>query len=136
MLAFPAVASVCALSVVLAPRIAARAGAMANDAAGWIWPDARGWVLIAGISLMTAAGQVLLTYGLQHEPAGPATVATYLAVAVSIPLGIVLFGQWPDRWMLLGGAMVTGSVAVISLSSRHALPPPAGAGGGQVTKRL
>ena len=136
MLAFPAVASVCALTVILATPIVGRFVALPGDPSGWIWPDGRGWALISGIALMTAAGQVTLTYGLQLEPAGRATVATYLAVAVSIPLGIVLFDQWPDSWMLVGGAMVIGAVAAISVVKHRPVAPPAGAGGGRMTEGL
>ncbi len=116
MLAFPAVASV--LSLLTVPFSV------------WVWPDARGWGLIGGIALMTAIGQVLLTYGLSHEAAGPATVATYFAVVVSLPLGVLLFDQWPDGWMLLGGAMVVGAVASLAFERNRMIPPPAGAGGG------
>jgi drug/metabolite transporter (DMT)-like permease len=134
MLAFPAVASVSALTVILATPIVGRVVTLPGDPSGWIWPDGRGWALVAGIALMTAAGQITLTYGLQLEPAGRATVATYLAVAVSIPLGILQFDQWPDAWMLIGGAMVVGSVAAISVVRQRPLAPPAGAGGGQMTE--
>jgi len=136
MLAFPAVASACSLTVIVVAPILRRVVTLPGDPSGWIWPDGRGWALVSGIALMTAAGQIFLTYGLQAEPAGRATVATYLAVAVSIPLGIVLFGQWPDAWMLVGGAMVIGSVAAISVVTHRPLPPPAGAGGGRMTEGL
>jgi len=136
MLAFPAVASACAFTVILTHPIVSRIVPLPEGASAWVWPDPRGWALIAGIALMTAAGQIFLTYGLQTEPAGRATVATYLAVAVSIPLGIVLFGQWPSVFMLLGGALVVGSIATLSLVTNRPVPPPAGAGGGQVTEGL
>jgi len=134
MLAFPAVASILSLLAV-AVAAAPAAGAVipgAGEIAVWIWPDARGWALIGGIALMTAAGQLTLTYGLHWEPAGRATVATYLAVVVSIPLGILIFGQWPDVWMLLGGAIVIGSVATLAIASDRPVPPPAGAGASRV----
>ena len=38
---------------------------------------------IAGIGLMTALGQVCLTYGLTREAAGPATVATSLKTIIT-----------------------------------------------------
>lgn len=133
MLAFPLVAGAASLAVVLPATLAGdRAPEALHGAAVWVWPGARGWVLIGGIALMTAVGQVFLTYGLHWEPAGRATVATYLAVVVSIPLGIALFGQWPDPAMLLGGAMVVGAVAALALTSGAPVPPPAGAGGGQL----
>ncbi len=123
MLAFPAVAAAMSLT----SAVAASAWR-----ASWVWPDARGWWLISGIAAMTAIGQIFLTYGLTREAAGPATVATYFAVVVSLPLGIVLFDQWPDAWMLLGGAIVVGAIASLVLGTRRLLPPPAGAGAGAV----
>ena len=136
MLAFPAVASVLSLGFMATAPLAASAVPALSNAPAWVWPDARGWMLIGGIALMTAVGQIFLTYGLHHEAAGPATVATYLAVVVSIPLGVLLFDQWPDGWMLLGGAMVIGSIGSLALASDRPVPPPAGAGGGQVTGGL
>ena len=136
MLAFPAVASVLSLLVVLSGSIASEILPGLPAAASWVWPDARGWWLIGGIALMTATGQIFLTYGLNREAAGPATVATYFAVVVSLPLGIVLFDQWPDGWMLLGGALVVGSVASLAFGTDRVVPPPAGAGAGRVTEGL
>lgn len=130
MLAFPSVASLLAFLTILASALLGGLPMLPAEFGAWIWPDGRGWALIGGIALMTALGQIFLTYGLHTEPAGRATVATYLAVAVSIPLGIVVFDQWPDAWMLLGGAMVVGSVAVLALHGDRSLPPPAGAGAG------
>jgi drug/metabolite transporter (DMT)-like permease len=123
MLAFPAVASAMSLSMAVA---ASAWGAV------WVWPDARGWWLIGGIAAMTAIGQAFLTYGLTREAAGPATVATYFAVVVSLPIGILLFDQWPDAKMLLGGGIVVGAIASLVLGTRRLLPPPAGAGAGAV----
>lgn len=117
MLAFPAVATVLGFAAA-APR--------------WVWPAQAEWLLLAGICLLTVVGQLGLTFGLIWERAGPATVATYLAVAVSIPLGVVLFDQWPDLLMLAGGAMVVGSVASLAITSRKPVVPPEGAGGSRM----
>ncbi|HXI04669.1 MAG TPA: DMT family transporter, partial [Candidatus Saccharimonadales bacterium] len=117
MLAFPVVATLVG-SAVAAPQ--------------WVWPEVRDWMILAGICLLTVAGQLGLTFGLVWERAGPATVATYLAVAVSIPVSIVAFGEWPDRLMILGGLMVVGSVASLALTTHKPVPPPTGAGGAQV----
>jgi drug/metabolite transporter (DMT)-like permease len=136
MLSFPAVASALSLMWLLAGSLAGESVPLLARAAGWVWPDARGWWLIAGIALMTAVGQMFLTYGLTREAAGPATVATYFAVVVSLPLGILMFDQWPDRWMLLGGAMVVSAIGWLALGTDRVVPPPAGAGAGQVTDGL
>jgi drug/metabolite transporter (DMT)-like permease len=133
MLAFPAVAAMGSLLIILGASAAGGAAPGLARVAAWVWPDARGWWLVGGIALMTAVGQIFLTYGLTREAAGPATVATYLAVVVSLPLGIVLFDQWPDGWMLLGGALVVGAVALLAFGRDRVVPPPAGAGAGQVT---
>jgi len=94
----------------------------------WVMPDMEGWILIAGIGLMTIIGQIFLTFGLMSERAGPATVATYSAVVVSVLMGIFVFGQWPDLWMMLGGGLVAGAVVSLAVSKSRPAPPPAGAG--------
>ena len=113
MISFPTVASVLAVGVSFGQ---------------WVMPDIEGWILLAGIGLTTVIGQVFLTFGLMWENAGPATVATYFAVVVSIILGIFMFGQWPDLPMILGAALVIGAVVTLAISTRRPAPPPAGAG--------
>ncbi len=117
MVSFPALAALIA-SVVAAPQ--------------WVWPGwGDGWAL-AGICLLTVTGQLGLTFGLVWERAGPASVATYVAVALSVPLGIFGFGERPAPLMLLGAALVVGSVASLAVITRRPVPPPEGAGGSQV----
>ena len=70
---------------------------------------------------------MLPTLGLMWEAAGRATVGTYFAVVASIPMGIFMFGQWPDTWMLIGSSLVIGAVVMLALSSNRPAPAPAGA---------
>jgi drug/metabolite transporter (DMT)-like permease len=120
MLAFPAFATVVS-AIVAAPS--------------WVWPEGAEWLPLIGICALTIVGQLGLTFGLIWERAGPATVATYLAVVVSIPLSIFFFDEWPDTLMLAGGALVIGSVASLAVTRERPIPPPEGAGGSQIAGR-
>ncbi len=98
----------------------------------WVWPRGGDAWALAGICLLTVTGQLGLTFGLVWERAGPASVATYVAVALSVPLGVFGFGEQPSPLMLLGAALVVGSVASLAVTTHRPVPPPEGAGGSQV----
>ncbi len=76
----------------------------------WVWPDARGWLLLLGIGITTQIAQVAMTRGLQREAAGRATAVGYLQVAFATIFGACVFGVWPDRWSICGMVLILGSL--------------------------
>lgn len=69
-------------------------------------------------TVVARCGVVAVSASLAHwsifrgtERAGAATIApmTYVQLLVATVLGLVLFGDWPDGWTLLGAAMIVAS---------------------------
>ncbi len=88
----------------------------------WVWPDARGWLLLVGIGASTQIAQVALTKGLARERAGRATTVGYLQVAFATVFGALVFGAWPDGWSLGGMALILAGMVVCTRKPRQSLP--------------
>jgi drug/metabolite transporter (DMT)-like permease len=67
------------------------------------------WLLLLGIGIATQIGQVSLTRGLSVLPAAHGTALSYLQVVFAAILGALVFGERPDAWSIVGGALVIGS---------------------------
>lgn len=77
--------------------------------AQWVWPDARGWLLLGGIGVVTQLAQLALTRGLARQAAGRATAIGYLQVAFATLFGAAVFGVWPTPASWAGmGLIVAG----------------------------
>ena len=93
----------------------------------WVWPTASEWLLLLGVGVATQLGQVALTRGMQHEPAGRATALSYLQVAFAALWGALFFGELPDAWTLFGALLILGGTALAAFrgsSPRAPAPPP------------
>ena len=64
------------------------------------------WLLLLGIGLATQVGQVSLTRGLAILPATQGTALSYVQVVFAAIWGILIFGEEPDGWTILGGGLV------------------------------
>jgi drug/metabolite transporter (DMT)-like permease len=92
----------------------------------WTWPTPLEWAVLLGIGTTTQIAQVYMTRGLQLEPAGRATAIGYLQIVFAAVWGILLLGEHPDRWSILGATIIIGGTLLVSLSPRR---PPAAATG-------
>ena len=75
-------------------------------AAGWVAPTTGQWLALAAIGVGAAGGQFGLTYAYQLAPAARISVVNYSSIVFALLAGWGLWGEWPDRWSLLGGAMI------------------------------
>ena len=87
---------------------------------GWIWPTPMEWLVLMGVGTSTQIAQVYMTRGLQLEPAGRATAVGYLQIVFAALWGVLLLGERPDRWSLLGAAIIIGGTLLVSLTRRPA----------------
>ena len=104
--------------------------------AHWVWPSAAEWAVLVGVGLTTQLGQVYFTRGLQLEPAGRATAVGYLQIVFAALWGIILLGERPDGWSVLGAAVIVGGTLLVALrpqrgtgetvAERASSPNPAG----------
>src|SRR5262249_9873695 len=72
----------------------------------WPAPDAFAWVLLALLGVFGTCAHFLLIRA--YSMASPALISpfTYTQLVTSMMFGIVLFGEFPDRWTLVGAAII------------------------------
>src|SRR5687767_12954060 len=92
----------------------------------WVWPTPLEWAVLVGIGSATQIAQVYMTRGLQLEPAGRATAVGYLQIVFAAIWGILLLGEHPDRWSILGATIIIGGTLLVSLSRRRPAAPATG----------
>ena len=76
---------------------------------GWQWPTATAWILMAVISAIGAVGNYAMIKALDHAEAGAVQPYNYTLLVWATVLGVVMFGDFPDGWTILGAAIVVAS---------------------------
>jgi len=87
----------------------AAAGAASLSLVGpffWAWPDATGWLMLAGLAVCGTLGHVLYSYAFRLAPAATLQPFGYLNLVFAIGWGWLIFGQLPDLWTVAGAALV------------------------------
>lgn len=115
------------MSVVMAPII------LVPSLFVWTWPTPDQWLWLIGLGSLGGAAQLAMTQALKLAPThvvGPVDFVRLIWVTL---LGYSFFGEIPDLFVWLGGAMILGSSAYIAyrehLLGRKPAPPPAGSPG-------
>lgn len=75
----------------------------------WIWPDATGWALLLAIALLGALAHYALIKALDHAEAGSVQPYSYTLLVFVTILGVIVFGDIPDHWTLVGAAVIVTS---------------------------
>lgn len=75
----------------------------------WTTPDLAGWVLMASLGLLGAAGHFALIKAFQAAPAATVAPFNYTSLIWATVLGFVLFGNLPDGFTVLGAAVIAAS---------------------------
>ncbi|RIK91583.1 MAG: EamA/RhaT family transporter [Proteobacteria bacterium] len=101
------------------PMIAAPASLPATLRHG-VWPAGVEWIALAGVALFAQLGQIWITKGLAHEPAGRATALSYLQIAFAALWGAAIFGEIPGPATALGTALIFAGTLVGARASRRA----------------
>ena len=79
----------------------------------WVWPAPFDAVLMAALGVVIAlAGFAISQAYSRSEPAFIAPFE-YVALPLSVLWGIVVFGEWPDGWALIGIALILASGMVL-----------------------
>lgn len=76
---------------------------------GWQWPTATAWILMVLISAIGAAGNYAMIKALDHAEAGAMQPYNYTLLVWATLLGVLMFGDVPDGWTILGAAIVVAS---------------------------
>lgn len=96
----------------------------------WVWqtPTWSSLPLLIGVGITATLGQWLVTKAYSAAPAAQIGPFTYSAVVFAGALGWLLWDEQPDRWSLLGIALVMASclLTLLSKAGRSKAPPNAG----------
>ena len=75
----------------------------------WEWPAATDWLMFAGIGFFGSVSHLCLIRAFSAAPASVVAPFTYSALLWSASLGYLVFGDLPDRWVVLGAVLIVGS---------------------------
>jgi drug/metabolite transporter (DMT)-like permease len=90
--------------------------------AGWTWPqDAASWVALCLIGCFGWGGHQVLTIAHRYAPASTLAPFNYVQMIYMTVSSWVIFAQPPDRYVLLGAAVVAASGIYIWLRERALL---------------
>ncbi|MFG1270204.1 DMT family transporter [Xanthobacter sp. DSM 14520] len=101
---------------------------------GWVMPDGRVALILAGMGLAGGIGQICVTSAIRHAPASVVAPLNYATLIWATVLGIILFGEWPAPLVIAGAMVVIMAGLVLIWRERRPAPrivasrpePPAG----------
>jgi len=75
----------------------------------WVWPTNRDLSIMLGLGVATAVGGYLISQAYRICAAAIIAPFEYIAVLLAILWGVVIFGEWPDRWSWVGISLILGA---------------------------
>jgi drug/metabolite transporter (DMT)-like permease len=75
----------------------------------WRAPDWLGWLSFVGLGVLGSASHLLLIRAFALAPASTLSPFGYVQLIWALVAGVVVFGNVPDLWTLLGAALIAGS---------------------------
>ena len=83
-----------------------------------LMPKDPNWFYIAAMILFGAGGYFAITLSVRIAEIGAVAPFRYTRLPFAIGLGVIIFGDWPDVWMLAGSALILGSGLYAMLRER------------------
>jgi drug/metabolite transporter (DMT)-like permease len=75
--------------------------------AGWVWPaNGFAWLLLASLGLYGGLGHYAFIVAHRYAPASTLAPYLYVTLLTHSTAGFLVFGHVPDRWTLIGAAIV------------------------------
>jgi drug/metabolite transporter (DMT)-like permease len=95
----------------------------------WEMPDARGWRLLALVAVGGVAGHSLVILALAAAPASVLQPFNFAQLIWAALAGYLVFGDVPDRFTLIGGAIIVSAGLIVwyrerRVRSRSPIPIP------------
>jgi drug/metabolite transporter (DMT)-like permease len=75
----------------------------------WVPADPVAWLLMILLGFVFGAAQALLARAFVHAPANVLTPFSYAQIIAATLFGVIVFNAVPDRWTLVGIAMIIGA---------------------------
>ncbi len=85
----------------------------------WRPPEWTGWLAFIGLGVLGSASHLLLIRAFALAPASTLSPFGYVQLVWAIVAGIVVFGDVPDAWTLVGAALIAGSGLYVLLRESH-----------------
>jgi drug/metabolite transporter (DMT)-like permease len=85
---------------------------------GWIWPDAWTWFWLVALGLLGTVAHQASTRAIRHLDASLVASLDFMRLPMVAALAFLAFGEIPDRWTWIGGAMI--GMASIYIAHREA----------------
>jgi len=85
----------------------------------WVWPTAKGWLLMLGIGVVTQIAQILMTRGLALMPAGRGTAIGYVQIAFASIWGALLFAEPVSATTAIGATLIVGATLFLARTRRQ-----------------
>ncbi|RDL45307.1 EamA/RhaT family transporter [Marinomonas piezotolerans] len=82
----------------------------------WREPSPQEWVMLAVISVLSVAAQILLVKALEYAPASVLQPFNYSLLVFATIIGFLVFSELPDFWTIVGaGIVIVSGLYVIIL---------------------
>jgi len=89
----------------------------------WQTPAAWDWPLFAALGVLGALGHTLLVLAFARAPASVLAPMSYTQLLWAGLAGVLVFGDWPDGWTVLGAAVIAAGGVLVALPDRRAPRP-------------
>ncbi len=85
----------------------------------WVTPAASDLPWMLALGLLGAAGHCLLVLAFARAPASVLAPMSYSQLIWAGLAGVLVFGDWPDGWTLLGAAVIAAGGILVALPDRR-----------------
>lgn len=83
------------------------------------WPDARGWLLLAGIGGVNTLAQWFLSLAYGSAPAARIAPVSYLTVLLAALFGWLMWDEVPDQYAIGGAVLIFASALLVMQQGRR-----------------
>ncbi len=90
----------------------------------WTWPTALEWLALVSLGVIGGASHGLLVLAYARAPVSLLAPLSYSQLVWAGIAGWLVFDQLPDRWTLLGAAVIFAGGLLAVIPARHAKPNP------------
>jgi drug/metabolite transporter (DMT)-like permease len=81
---------------------------------GWIWPDAATWFWLVALGLLGTVGHQAVTRAIGCLDASLVASLDFIRLPMAAALAWLAFGEIPDIWTWIGGAMIAAASVYIA----------------------